>query len=186
VPSPGGTCSSCRKCTGEFLGELARRTPLLPGADVLAFIDIDSMQRTRLRAPEAGARPSAHTKIQGKSLPGAGPQRAGCHPSAPPLAAPVIAATRLRGGNANSARGGPASLAAEAVTHRPAPTGVAPGTVVVRADSAFYSAAFTGAVRRAGAFFSVTVQMNPHVRAAIAAIGEDAWTPVRYPRAHLG
>jgi hypothetical protein len=54
---------------------------------------------------------------------------------------------------------------------------------VARADSAFYSAAFTGAVRRAGAFFSVTVQMNPHVKAAIAAISENAWTPIQYPRA---
>jgi Transposase DDE domain group 1 len=54
---------------------------------------------------------------------------------------------------------------------------------VVRADSAFYSAAFTGAVRAAGAFFSVTVQMNPHVQAAIAAISENAWTPIKYPRA---
>jgi len=53
----------------------------------------------------------------------------------------------------------------------------------VRADSAFYSAAFTGAVRRAGAFFSVTVRMDPKVKAAIAAIPETAWTPVRYPRA---
>ncbi len=97
-----------------------------------------------------------------------------------PLAAPVIAATRLRGGNANSARGA-ASLATEAVATARS-TGCT-GTLVVRADSAFYSAAFTGAVRRAGAFFSVTVQMNPHVRAAIAAIGEDAWTPIRYPRA---
>ena len=25
--------------------------------------------------------------------------------------------------------------------------------------------------------------MNPHVRAAIAAIGEDAWRPINYPRA---
>src|SRR5215472_11117877 len=57
------------------------------------------------------------------------------------------------------------------------------GTLVVRADSAFYSAAFAAAVRAAGAFFSITVQMNPHVRAAIAAIAEDAWTPIRYPRA---
>jgi hypothetical protein len=57
------------------------------------------------------------------------------------------------------------------------------GIVVARADSAFYSAAFTGAVRRAGAFFSVTVQMNPHVQAAIASIPEDAWKPIRYPRA---
>jgi hypothetical protein len=55
--------------------------------------------------------------------------------------------------------------------------------VVVRADSAFYSAAFASAVRAAGAFFSVTVPVNPHVTAAIAAIGEDAWQPIRYPRA---
>ena len=54
---------------------------------------------------------------------------------------------------------------------------------MARADSAFYSAAFTSAVRRAGAFFSVTVQMDPKVKAAIAAIEEAAWTPIRYPRA---
>ena len=49
--------------------------------------------------------------------------------------------------------------------------------------ASFYSAAFTGAVGKAGAYFSVTVQMNPHVAAAIAAIGQDAWQPIRYPRA---
>jgi hypothetical protein len=54
---------------------------------------------------------------------------------------------------------------------------------VVRADSAFCSAAFTSAVRQAGAFFSVTVPMSSPVRAAIAAIPGTAWTPVRYPRA---
>jgi hypothetical protein len=95
-----------------------------------------------------------------------------------PLAAPVIAATRLRGGNAASARGA-ASFAIEAVCTARA-SGCS-GTLVVRADSAFYSAAFTGAVRAAGAFFSVTVQMNSHVREAIAGIGEDAWRPIKYP-----
>src|SRR5712672_1425881 len=30
---------------GELLAELARRAPLLPGADVLAYVDIDSTQR---------------------------------------------------------------------------------------------------------------------------------------------
>jgi hypothetical protein len=30
------------------------------------------------------------------------------------------------------------------------------------------------------------VQMNPHVQAAIAAIGEEAWTPIRYPLGDLG
>jgi hypothetical protein len=39
------------------------------------------------------------------------------------------------------------------------------------------------AIRRGGARFSVTVPMNSKVAAAIAAIGEDAWTPVKYPRA---
>jgi hypothetical protein len=38
-------------------------------------------------------------------------------------------------------------------------------------------------VRRAGAFFSVTVRMDPKVKAAITAIEEAAWTPIRYPRA---
>jgi Transposase DDE domain group 1 len=57
------------------------------------------------------------------------------------------------------------------------------GTIVVRMDSAFYSAAACGAARRAGAYFSVTVAMNPHVRAAIAAIPEDTWVPIKYPRA---
>jgi hypothetical protein len=50
-------------------------------------------------------------------------------------------------------------------------------------DSAFYSAATCHAIRRGGAFFSVTAKMDPAVKTAIAAIGEDAWTPVKYPRA---
>jgi hypothetical protein len=55
--------------------------------------------------------------------------------------------------------------------------------LIVRADSAYYSAAFCGAVRRAGARFSVTVNMDVKVTAAITAIGEGAWTAIRYPRA---
>ncbi len=145
---------------------------------MLAFIDIDSMQKRVYGHAKQGAA-FGHTKIQGKSLLVRGLNALAATISTP-LAAPVIAATRLRGGNANSARGA-ASFATEAV-HTARATGCT-GTVVARADSAFYSAAFTGAVRRAGAFFSVTVQMNPHVRAAIAAIGEDAWTPIKYPRA---
>ena len=39
------------------------------------------------------------------------------------------------------------------------------------------------AVRRAGAYFSVTAQLNPSVKAAIAAIPATAWTPIAYPRA---
>jgi hypothetical protein len=162
----------------ELLGELARRTPLLPGRDTLAFIDIDAMQKRVYGHRKQGAG-FGHTKIQGKSLLVRGLNALAATISTP-LGAPVIAATRLRGGNANSARGA-ASFATQAVGAARA-TGCT-GIVVTRADSAFYSAAFTGAVRAAGACFSVTVLMNPHVRAAIARIPEGTWTPVKYPRA---
>ena len=69
----------------------------------------------------------------------------------------MIAATRLRGGNAASARGA-ASLAAQAIGTARA-CGCT-GTIIVRLDSAFYNAAVIGAIRRAGARFSVTVPMN--------------------------
>src|SRR5256884_2111380 len=144
----------------ELLGELARRTPLLPGRDTLAFIDIDAMQKRVYGHRKQGAG-FGHTKIQGKSLLVRGLNALAASISTP-LGAPVIAATRLRGGNANSARGA-ASFATQAV--RTARATGCTGIMVARADSAFYSAAFTGAVRAAGAFFSVTVQMNPHVRA---------------------
>jgi hypothetical protein len=95
-----------------------------------------------------------------------------------PLAPLVIAGTRLRGGNAASARG--ASFATQAIGTARA-TGCT-GILVVRADSAIYSTGFTGAVCRAGAFFSVTMRMDPKVKAAIAAIPETAWTLVKYSR----
>jgi hypothetical protein len=161
-----------------LLADLARRAPLLPGKDVLAFIDIDSMQKRVYGHKKHGAA-FGHTKIQGKGLLVRGLNTLAATISTP-LAAPVIAATRLRGGNAASCRGAASFAAASVSTARA--TGCT-GTLVVRADSAFYSAAFTGAVRRAGAFFSVTVRMDPKVKAAIAAIPETGWTPVRYPRA---
>jgi Transposase DDE domain group 1 len=160
------------------LGELARRAPLLPGRDVLAFVDIDSQQKRVYGHKKQGAG-FGHTKIQGKSLLVRGLNALVATVSTP-LGAPVVAGTRLRGGTANSARGA-ASFVTEAV-HTARAAGCT-GTVVVRMDSAFYSAAACGAARAAGAFFSVTVAMNPHVRAAIAAIGQDDWTPIQYPRA---
>ena len=124
-----GNVLQLQKVHREFLAELARRAPLLPGADVLAFLDIDSQQKRVYGHAKQGAA-FGHTKIQGKSLLVRGLNALAATISTP-LAAPVIAATRLRGGNANSARGA-ASLAAEAVTTARA-TGCT-GTVVVRAD----------------------------------------------------
>jgi hypothetical protein len=120
-----------------------------------------------------------HTKIQGKSLLVRGLNVLAATISTP-LAAPVIAGVRLRGGNAASARGA-ASLITEAVgTARAAGC---TGTLVVRMDSAFYGAPAAWGARGAGAFFSITVRMDCKVRAAIASIPEDCWKPIRYPRA---
>ena len=173
-----GNVGQLEKAGREFLVALAGRAPLLPGADALAFVDIDSMQKRVYGHDKQGAR-FGHTKIQGKSLLVRGLNALAAVVSTP-LSAPVIAATRLRGGNAASARGA-ASLAARAIgTAREAGC---TGMIVVRLDSAFYNAAVIAAVRRHGARFSVTTPMNASIRAAIAAISEDAWTPIRYPRA---
>ena len=173
-----GNVAQLEKAGRGLLAELARRAPLLPGAGTLAFIDIDSMQKRVYGHDKQGAR-FGHTKIQGKSLLVRGLNALAAAISTP-IAAPVIAATRLRGGNAASARGA-ASLAARAIAT--ARECGCTGTIIVRLDSAYYNAAVTGAIRRAGARFSVTVPMNASIRGAIAAIGEDAWTPIRYPRA---
>ena len=173
-----GNVSQLEKAGREFLAELARQAPLLPGADTLAFIDIDSMQKRVYGHQKQGAK-FGHTKIQGKSLLVRGLNALAAVISTP-IAAPVIACTRLRGGNAASARGA-ASMAAQAIgTARDCGC---TGTIIVRMDSAFYNAAVLGAVRRGGARFSVTVPMNSSIRAAIAAIGEESWTPIRYPQA---
>jgi len=173
-----GNVSQLEKAAREFLAELTREAPLLPGAETLAFIDIDSMQKRVYGHGKQGAR-FGHTKIQGKSLLVRGLNALAATISTP-IAAPVIAATRLRGGNAASARGA-ASLAARAIgTARDCGC---TGMIVVRMDSAFYNAAVIGAARRGGARFSVTVSMNASIRAAIAVISEDAWTPIRYPHA---
>ena len=173
-----GNVAQLEKVSRLLLAGLARRAPLLPGRDVLAFVDIDSMHKRVYGHAKQGAA-FGPAKIQGKIVLVRGLNALAATISTP-LAAPVIAATRLRGGNAHSARGA-ASLARQAVSA--ARAAGCTGTLVVRADSAFYSAGFTDAVCQAGAYFSVTARMTSAVRAAIAAISEDAWAPIRYPRA---
>ena len=173
-----GNVLQLQKVHREVLTDLARRAPLLPGADVLAFVDIDSQQKRVYGYQKQGAA-FGHTKIQGKALLVRGLNVLAAS-ICTPLAAPVIATTRLRGGSAASARGA-ASMITEAVGTARA-TGCS-GTLIVRMDSAFYGAPAVSAARQAGAYFSVTVRMDPKIRAAIAGIAEDAWTPIRYPRA---
>jgi len=97
-----------------------------------------------------------------------------------PTSAPVIAATRLRKGSTSSPRGAASFVASTLATAKQCG---ASGLVVARMDSAFYTADVVAAVRRAGARFSITARQTPSVKAAIAAIGDDGWTPIRYPNA---
>lgn len=93
--------------------------------------------------------------------------------------APVVVAQRLRKGSCGSPRGA-ARLVADALkTTRTLSTSSAQGPLV-RADSAFYGYATVGAALRAGADVSVTVRMDPKVKAAIATIDDDAWTTIEY------
>jgi hypothetical protein len=126
------------KVSRLLLAELARRTPLLPGADVLAFVDLDSMQKRVYGHAKQGAA-FGYTKILGKSLLVRGLNVLAATISTP-LAAPVIAATRLRGGDASSARAA-ASLAVEAIKlpgppGAPARSSSGPGQSSCRTDQA--------------------------------------------------
>lgn len=161
-----------------MLVNLAQRTPLLRGADQLTFVDIDSLLRRVYGHKKRGAR-FGPAKVGGYQL-----LLRGLSPLvvtiSTRLSAPVIAAMRLRGGNAGSARGA-ASLLAQALTT--AKAAGATGMLLVRADSAYYAGQVVTAAGRAGAYFSITVSMNTAIQAAIAGIAEDAWTAVRYPGA---
>jgi hypothetical protein len=90
--------------------------------------------------------------------------------------APVVVAQRLRKGSCGSPRGAK-RLVADALKVVASTT---PAKAMVRADSAFYGSATVSAVIGRGADVSITVRMDPKVKAAIATIGERAWTPIEY------
>jgi len=81
-----------------FLVELAAATPLLPGAAAVSYVDVDSLLRRVYGRAKQGAG-FGHAKAGGYGvlLRGLSPLIATV---STPLAAPVIAAARLRGGSA--------------------------------------------------------------------------------------
>jgi hypothetical protein len=155
----------------RFLPELARHTPLLPGACQVAHVDIDDTIRRTYGYVKQGAG-YGYSKVKGlNALLGI---------VSTPLAAPVIAATRLRKGPTNSARGAAAFVTE---TIRTARASGASGLLIMRADSAYYNADVINACRALDARFSITVRLNASVKTAIAGIDETAWTPIKYPQA---
>ena len=93
--------------------------------------------------------------------------------------APVILGQRLRQGKTGSPKGAARIVGDALATLRR--TGVATASrPLLRADSAFYGHATIGTAIKAGADVSVTVRMDPAVKAAIATIPDDAWTMIEY------
>ena len=92
--------------------------------------------------------------------------------------APVVVAQRLRKGSCGSPRGAKRLVADALKSVNKLHPG--DGKPLLRADSAFYGAPTVGAAVRAGAQVSVTVRLDPKVKAAITTIGEHAWIPIEY------
>jgi hypothetical protein len=153
----------------RFLTALASSSPLLDTAAGLFLVDVDD----------------TIVEVHGYAKQGAGFGYSGVRGLNALLAtvstassAPVIVAQRLRKGSCGSPRGAKRLIAdglATVAKLRPAGS-----TVLLRADSAFYGSAAIGAAVRAGAQVSVTVRLDPKVKAAIATITDDAWTPIEY------
>ena len=163
---------------GAHLAGLCQRVDLLPGADERLFVDIDSLLRPVYGHAKQGAS-YGHTKIAGKQI-----LRKGLSPLITTIStdqsAPVITGARLRAGKTNSGRGAARMIAQAVATARAA--GVT-GQILVRGDSAYGNSTVVAACRRAGAQFSLVLTKSATVAAAIDAIGDNAWTPVKYPGA---
>jgi hypothetical protein len=85
---------------------------------------------------------------------------------------------RQRTGRANTARG--AARFVDELAARVRRAG-ATGELTIRMDSGFWSAKTIKTCRRHRIRYSITVRQTKPIRAAIAAIDEDDWTPIVYP-----
>jgi hypothetical protein len=155
----------------RFLAGLARQAPIIATGNEVSYLDVDDTVRATFGYAKQGAG-YGYTGVKGLN--------ALLATISTPSSAPLIVATRLRRGSASSARGA-ARLVADAITTTRA-AGAA-GVLVLRADSAYYGAEVIAAARRHRVHFSVTARKDKAITAAIAAISEDAWTPIRYPQA---
>ena len=157
---------------------LAQRTPLLPGIEQRAFVDIDSLLRPVYGHRKQGAS-FGHAKIASRAL-----LRLGLSPQITTLstvtAPPVIAEAQLRGGKAASGRAAARQVRQAIGTARACG---ADGTIMLRGDSAFGTKKVIATCCEERVEFSLSVTRNKRITAAIEAINEDAYTPVHYPGA---
>ncbi|MER7820860.1 IS1380 family transposase [Streptomyces sp. NPDC096153] len=166
-----GHVRQLQSVTRAFTCHLAAHTGLVPKADEVVFVDIDSKVKQVYGPAKQGAS-FGYTKVRGLHFQIVTVKTSTC--------APVIVATRLRKGSANSGKGA-ASLLREALATVRA-MGIT-AQIVVRADSAYFSHKVVDACRAAGARFSLAIAVRKTIREAIVSIPEDAWTPIEYTSA---
>jgi hypothetical protein len=156
---------------------LAARTPLLPGIEERAFLDIDSLLRPVYGHHKQGAS-FGHAKIASRAL-----LRLGLSPQITTIstatAPPVIAEARLRSGKAASGRAAATQVKQAITTAR----GCGAGTIMLRGDTAFGNRKVIGACIEEGVEFSLSMTRNRAITTAIEGIDEAAYTPVHYPGA---
>jgi hypothetical protein len=155
----------------RLLGRLHERTPLLAGIDGAVIIDLDD---TIIEVHGYAKQGSGYgySGVRGLNALIATLTTAG--------AAPVIAGQRLRKGACGSARGAARIIADTLATVARLRSAEVAGKPLVRMDSAFYGYPSIAAAMRGGADVSVTVRLDPKVKAAIADIDDDAWTAIEY------
>ena len=155
----------------RLLIKVCRLAPVLPGVAELAYVDIDDTVRQTYGYAKQGAG-RGYTGVKGLNVLLA--------ILSTPTGAPLITGIRLRKGSTHSARGAERFVTDALSTARKAG---ATGTLVLRADSAYYNSDVTAAVLRHRAHFSITARRLPPVLKAISAIGAQAWTPIKYTNA---
>ena len=150
-----GNVAQLEAVNRRLLAELAAATPARTGAEQLTWLDIDSCQRRVYGHAKQGAG-FGHAKVGGYQL-----RLRGLNPLiaaiSTPTSAPLVAGTRLRGATTASVRGAASFVSAQISTARAAG---GTGQLIMRADSAFYTAAVVAACRRGGARFSITARMD--------------------------
>lgn len=155
----------------RLLGRLAERTPLLAGIDGTVMVDLDD----------------TIIEVHGYAKQGSGYGYSGVRGLNALIAtittddgAPVITGQRLRKGSCGSPRGAARIIGDTLATVTRLRRTEGTGKPLVRADSAFYGHRTVAAAIRGGADVSITVRLDTKVKAAIAAIDDEAWTPIEY------
>ncbi|MGV0838527.1 IS1380 family transposase [Mycolicibacterium thermoresistibile] len=155
----------------RLLARLRERTPVLAGIDGPVCVDLDD----------------TIIEVHGYVKQGSGYGYSGVRGLNALIAtvttedgAPVICGQRLRKGGCGSPRGAARMVSDTLATVARLRSPQASARPLLRADSAFYGYRTVAAALRGGADVSITVRLDPKVKAAIAAIGDDAWTPIEY------